>query len=49
MVKINFIIETSKLRQPKSAIKIIEKYIRLVCGECYIEAPTGYLTKNRQS
>ncbi|MCK9370433.1 hypothetical protein M0R04_11035 [Candidatus Dojkabacteria bacterium] len=45
MVKISFIIETDTLRQPKLVIKALNLLITEWCGDCYIEAPEGYLTK----
>jgi len=45
MVEIKFIIQTERLRNPKLVIKLITEHIRLICGDCYIEAPEGYLKK----
>jgi hypothetical protein len=43
--EIKFIIKPQMLRNPKLAIKIIADQIKMICGDCYIEAPKGYLNK----
>ncbi len=40
---VKFIIETDNLRDPKLALKLIKEHIMLICGECSLEAPEGYL------
>ena len=42
-MKLKLVLDTDKMRQPKKTIKIIQKIIMEICGECLIEGPENFM------